>query len=250
MERNDTPASVPKTWELPPAIRARLGVAAGRQRLMDAEGHLLLILHAVPQPEDEESRQGVFFWQAADGQWKSAPERGGLKALQAHLGSYRKAIHGVDALTDKATRPEDYFEALQRAHPLLRSTRNLLSVLQSAREARRLDPSLIALRDEAVDLERAIDLTTQDAKVGMDFSLAKSAQEQAAFAHQAAAEARRLNLLAAFFFPLATLVAIFGMNSPRDVLADGSLVGVIVVGVMIGFIVLLAVMGGKRGAGR
>ena len=44
----------------------------------------------------------------------------------------------------------------------------------------------------------------------LDFILARRVDEQAQSGRRAAASAYRLNLLAAFFFPLATLSAIFG----------------------------------------
>ena len=48
------PNFVPKSWELPESIRKRLGDDAGRQRLMDEEGHLLMILHQPPEPEESD----------------------------------------------------------------------------------------------------------------------------------------------------------------------------------------------------
>jgi hypothetical protein len=42
---------LPKTWEVPDAIRQRLGHEAGPQRSMLEEGHLLIIVHHIPTPE-------------------------------------------------------------------------------------------------------------------------------------------------------------------------------------------------------
>ena len=58
------------TWQLPAAIRSRLGKCVGRQRPMAADGHLLLVLHAPPKPEAAE-REGRFFWRNPQGEWTS-----------------------------------------------------------------------------------------------------------------------------------------------------------------------------------
>lgn len=51
---------LPSEWELPQAIRRRLGQQAGRQRCMSAENHLLLVLHE-PPTGSEISFTGRFF---------------------------------------------------------------------------------------------------------------------------------------------------------------------------------------------
>lgn len=204
---------------------------------MDEDGHLLLILHEVPQPEDDELRRPFLLWSLPDGTWKSHPGPGGLAALEEHLKSYATAIHAVDTDGEAAQEPQEYFAVMRRAQPLLRATRNLLTVMEGARKARSDERRLIVLRDRAIDLERAIDLATGDAKAGMDFSLAMSGERQACAAHAAGMEARRLNRLVAFFFPLATLVAIFGMNPPREVMVMPGFWQVIVGGAVAGVVV-------------
>jgi Mg2+ and Co2+ transporter CorA len=49
----------------------------------------------------------------------------------------------------------------------------------------------------------------------LEYAVARRAEEQARSSHAMAVSAHRLNLLAAFFFPLATLAAVFGMNLPH-----------------------------------
>jgi hypothetical protein len=231
------PAFIPKSWDLPESIRKRLGDAAGRQRLMDEDGHLLFILHQAPAPEDDEVRKPVLLWQQPTGEWKSSPEGGGLAALDAHLESYRKAIHAQDEAVESAKTPRQYFEVMKHVNPLLRSTRNLLAVMQEAREARPGERRLLNLRDRAVDLERAIDLLAGDAKNGMDFALAENTEEQSRFALEATLEARRLNRMVAFFFPLATLVAIFGMSPPGEVVRMPGFWVVIAAGILVGLFI-------------
>jgi len=231
------PAFIPKSWELPESIRKRLGDAAGRQRLMDEDGHLLFILHQPPEPEDDEVRRPVLIWGQPTGEWKSSPEGGGLAALDAHMESYRKSIHALDEAVEAARTPRQYFDIMKHVNPLLRATRNLLAVMQEAREARPEERRLINLRDRAVDLERAIDLVASDAKDGMEFALAENTEEQSRFAHEAAIEARKLNRLAAFFFPLATLVAIFGMNAPGEVMKIPGFWVVVAAGIVAGLVI-------------
>lgn len=237
---------LPKNWELPVTIMNRLGPEAGRQRLMDEEGHLLLILHAVPKASDEERRQPVLFWRNPEGQWKSSPQAGGLAALEEHLKTYTEVIHQLDADIEAAVCPEQYFIAMQEIQPVMRSTRHLMKVLQAAREARREEAPLIELRDRAGDLDRAIELVAGDAKAGMDFTLARAAQEQAAVGIRNNLEARRLNRLVAFFFPLATLVSFFSMSNAGEVLSSALSWAVVAVGILFGVIVLIAVTQGKN----
>jgi len=101
---------LPLEWEIPGPLRARVGArTAGRQRALAAEGHLVLVLHRAPGPDDNE-RSAAFFWRAPDGRWQSTPDAGGLAALRRHL-------HEYAAL-------EDRLEAHQREHQ-----RALLAIL-------------------------------------------------------------------------------------------------------------------------
>lgn len=212
---------------------------------MDEEGHLLIILHEVPKPEDDELRRAFVLWGNPEGEWKSSPASGGLSGLDDHLEFYQKAIHTLDDDVEAATSPRDYFEVMRRAHPLLRATRNQLAVLEALRKARNDDQRLIVTRDRAIDLERAIDMATGDAKVGMEFSMAMNAEAQAEAAHKSSNEARRLNRLAAFFFPLATLVSIFGINSPSEVLQMPGFWLVLIGGVTAGLLTGALILGKK-----
>lgn len=240
---------IPKTWDLPESIRKRLGESVGRQRMIHEEGNTLLLLHQVPRAEDDEVRQAVVFWRNHSGEWKSAPHGGGLSALDAHIALYRTAIHKLDEEVETAANARDYFEVMRHMHPLQRSTRSLLEVMQSARETLRDDTRVITLRDQAADLERAIELVAADAKAGMDFNLAESSSQQAARAEIANQEARRLNRLAAFFFPLATLVTVFGMNSPEEVCKSSGFWVVLAIGVVLGFLVHMLVAFGQPKSG-
>ena len=202
---------LPATWQLPVAIRNRLGKSVGRQRPMAADGHLLLVLHAPPKPEESE-RTGRFFWRNPQGEWTSKDLGSGSRSLALHLDEYQDAIARLDRLEAKATTVDEYFEMLERLAPLHRSTRNLYDVLQEARQLCPNDPELLNMRDRAYAIERNAELLIHEMKNSLDFRMAKRAEEQAEATHHMVVAAHRLNMLAAFFFPIATLTAIFGVN--------------------------------------
>lgn len=237
---------IPKTWDLPEAIRKRLGETVGKQRLMDEDGHILLLLHQVPRVEDDEVRAAMVVWRNPAGEWKSSPLAGGLTGLEAHLASYRTAIHQLDDEVEAAKSAREYFDVMRRMHPLQRATRSMLEALQATRQALPDDTRIINMRDQASDLERAIELVAADAKAGMDFTMAESANQQAISAEVANQEARRLNRLAAFFLPLATLVAVFGMNPPEDIFLSSGFWAVLAAGIVLGFVVNALVALGSR----
>ena len=62
---------LPLDWQVPQVFRDRLGDSPGRQRLMKADGHLLLIAHRPPSP-DETGRRGRYFWRDTTGAWRSS----------------------------------------------------------------------------------------------------------------------------------------------------------------------------------
>jgi hypothetical protein len=88
----------------------------------------------------------------------------------------------------------------------------LYETLQQARETIKDDRQLIVARDQAYELTRRADLLYDDAKNALDFAVAWQAEQQAESAHQMTVATHRLNMLVAFFFPIATLSAIFGVE--------------------------------------
>jgi hypothetical protein len=200
---------LPATWEVPAEFRSRLGEKAGRQRAMMAEGHLLLVLHAPPK-KDEPDRKGRLFWRKPDGTWLSNELGGGPAALAKHLSEFAEIIDKMDRQEDVAFSVDEYYTILDAMGPIQRTARNLHATLQEARKLLSADRDLINFRDKAYDIERTAELLYSDVKHALEFAVAKKSEEQAANAHQMAVQSHRLNLLVAFFFPLATLVAIFG----------------------------------------
>ncbi len=236
---------LPKSWAIPDIFRRRLGEDAGRQRLMKEDGHLLAILHQLPTADDRGKRDAVLFWIDDKGAWKSLPESGGRSALRAHVETYLSRVTALDVELDKASSASEIHDIIDEATPVLRAGRNMMSVIQELRQALPDDLQVLAIRDVAVGVERAADLLVQDAKSSLDFLIAKNSAEQAVAAAAATHEARKLNRLAAFFFPLMTLAAVMGMNRPSEVLAFGGVWVVVTIGIVLG-----AIVWGVLGKGR
>ena len=206
-----TTSVLPARWEVPEEFSLRLGDQAGRQRAMLSKGHLLLVLHA-PPAEGEAKREGRYFWRNPEGVWSGSAFGGGVKGLRMHVNEYAEHVDRYEQHEEQATRAEDYFAILNGLAPVARAIRHLHEALQDARKMCPEERELIFLRDRAYEIVRAADLLYAETKNGLDFAMARRAEEQAASSHQMAVSAHRLNVLAAFFFPLATLSAIFGVN--------------------------------------
>lgn len=207
---------LPGTWGVPAEFRKRLGDRAGRQRPMLAEGHLLLVLHKPPKPNETE-RQGRFFWRKPDGTWTTNDLGSGIGAMTRHLAEYAEQIQGFEKMDESAQTSAEYFQVLDGVAPLHRAATHLHQVLQEARKMVPEDRSLINFRDQAYDLERTADLLYTSAKNGLDYAIARRAEEEASASRKMALSAHRLNMLVAFFFPLATISGVFGVSFPTGV---------------------------------
>jgi CorA-like Mg2+ transporter protein len=238
---------LPSNWKVPQVFRDRLGNKVGRQRVMFADGHLLLALHAPPKP-DERHRQGRFFWRSPDGTWKSSSFGDGIKALDRHLEQYLQELHKLESAEDRATTADDYFPIMQAIAPLHRSAGNMHNTLQQARELVGDDRDLIVCRDHAYIIERSIELLQNDTKNGLDCVVARRAEEDVENSRRMAAAAHRLNVMAAIFFPIATLATIFGMNLRSGLENVGPVLFwvVLLVGVLVGAVVKESIVGGSR----
>jgi Mg2+ and Co2+ transporter CorA len=181
---------------------------------MIAEGHLLLILHEPPKP-DELQRRGRYFWRAPNGTWQSHNLGAGITALKKHLGEYRDALEKLDRDEQRADLADDYFRLLRDIAPLHRAAHNLYDTLQQAREMVREDADLIVCRDQAYQVHRESELLRSDIQSGLDCAVARRAEEQAKSGEKMALASHRLNVLAAIFFPLVTISSIMGMNLER-----------------------------------
>ena len=177
---------------------------------MTAEGHLLILLHKVPKAGSSE-RPSALFWRDAKGDWISTESGSGLGALAAHFEEWRRVIDELEDVMAEPPTADNYFTVLQRTSPLLRTIRNTGRTMQDAREACP-DREVLLARDEAGELERAVDLLHQDAKNGMEYMIARQGEEEARRSHQLVITSHRLNLLAAIFLPLTALGSVFSMQ--------------------------------------
>lgn len=207
----ETVSPLPRTWDIPAALRYRLSDRTGRQRAIFEQGHLLLVLHQPPK-RDELERRGRFLWRKPDGTWICNEGKSGPGALAQHLDEYSRAIHLYDLQEERAANATAYFDVIDGLSPLLRSTSHLHQVLQEARKLVPEDRILIHCRDQAYELERTVELLYANAKNGLDYEIAKRAEEEARSSRQMARSAHRLNILAAFFFPLATISGVLGID--------------------------------------
>lgn len=230
---------LPGTWKVPDLFHARLGEQAGRQRMMSAEGHLLLILHKIPEPGNPD-REPVLFWRDPAGAWKTTGNGAGLAELRELLEDFTKHIDKLEEKIDGSPSSRTYFEILQTTGPILRTVRNMHSALQQAREAFPMDRNILLARDQAGELERAVELMHADAKNGLEYMVARQTEEQAENSEQLLKAGHRLNMLIALFLPLTALGSAFGMNFRHGLEGVNSPVlfwGTLFLGLVLGFFV-------------
>lgn len=203
---------VPKAWDIPESIRHRLGLEAGPQRSICEDGHLLVILHHIPRP-DQTDRVPAFFWRNAVGEWRSTEGKGmGPVALQTFMDAWETKLQALEVAEQKATTATEYHALLEEAGPILRTTRGLHRALQQARELVKDDRDLINFRDASAGLERTAELLLQDAQFGLNFIAARQSEHQAAMAQQMNSTAHRLNIIAALFLPVTAIASILSMD--------------------------------------
>jgi Mg2+ and Co2+ transporter CorA len=200
---------VPSNWQLPDAFRQRLGSSVGRQRMMQHDGHLLIVAHEVPRT-GERNRKGLLFWRDAEGTWRASNGEAGGAAIGSLVSRYEKTIDEFEKMEAGADKAVEYFPLLDGLSPMQRAARNFHSVLVDARKAFPEVRELIDLRDEAYEMSRAAELLYQDTKNSMDIAVVRQSEEQAITSNRMSIAAHRLNIMAAVFFPLATLGGIFG----------------------------------------
>ena len=204
---------IPHSWQVPEVFRERMGNLAGRQRCMLHAGHLLVILHEVPDPETPDKRSAQLYWRGPDGKWQaSAGGAPGIAPLRAHVETFVAAANRLETMGDGADSADDWFALLHASGPMLRTARNLHRTLQEAREAAKDDRALITVRDLAGDAERAFELTHSYAQEGLDYTIARRAEQQSQDAQHMLAAAHRLNMIAAVFLPVTAVAGLLGMN--------------------------------------
>ena len=202
---------IPESWEIPMQIRERFGDSAGRQRAMFADGHLLMVLHQLPA-QNNRNRHARILWRSPSKEWVWTTNGTTNDLLKKHIAGFTERAELLESDLQNANCAADYFGLLQSVAPLHRTSRNLHTALQQAREMVPDDREIIAARDAANEVERAFELLLQDAKNGLEFTAAEKAEIQSSKAYEMAVSAHRLNILAALFFPITAISSIFGMN--------------------------------------
>ena len=203
---------IPPTWSIPDALRARLGQNTyGRQRAIFEEGHLLLVLHKPPGPDDN-TREGVLFWRNPAGDWQFNRGGPGSGSLKRHVQSFAEIEQRLTQEYEQASGITALFDALEALTPLARTARNMHQAMQNAREAVKADGFILEMRDLAYEVERNFDLLLEDVRHAIQLRTAREAEEQAKLGRQALQASHRLNILAALFFPLTAIASLFGMN--------------------------------------
>ena len=219
---------IPSGWDLPAALRARIGQGSGRQRAMISDGHLLIVLHKVPLA-GQNTREGVLFWRqppraaqenAIPGQvplagWRSTATKDGLPSMRLHLDEYERAINELEKRYESADNARALFEVLEAVAPIMRAAKNLGGALQSALDQMPESTELLPLREQAGDFERSAELLQSDAKNALDYQIARGNEESARLANEAARSGQRLNIIAAITLPITALSGVFGMNLPN-----------------------------------
>jgi hypothetical protein len=233
---------LPPEWQVPEEFVSRLGESAGRQRAMEAEGHLLLVLHQPPAHGARE-RNGRLFWRRPDGEWHSSTLGDGPQALKRHVAEFAERVDELERQWQAAENAQDYFLLLQTLAPLHRAVRHLHAALQHARELMPDERELINARDRAGEIERALELLHGDARNGLDFTVAHQSEQQSRRMYEMAVSHHRLNLLAALFFPIATLGAAFEIlgHEPAE-LNKGFFWTTLVLGMACGMILAAAIL--------
>jgi len=229
----------PLNWTLPPEIEARLGESTyGRQRVISEADHMLIILHQ-PPVTDTLDRVPALFLRKPDGTLLANGLDGGALKLRKLLGDYRTRWEECDKAYDSAETAEQLLRLLEALAPLNRSSTNLARALQAARDAAKTDKFLISMRDESEEISRAFDLLTTDAKLKLDYRIAKNSEAQAAQAQAMISAQHRLNVLAAITFPIMAVATVLGMNLTHGFENQSPVIFllVLVMGVMIGLFV-------------
>lgn len=205
---------VPPGWDIPLDIRIHLSDRSGRQREVVADGHIVMMLHKLPEPKSR-IREAVLFWRSSSGEWRTT-ERGQPKpVLQKLIDEYDEAIETLGEEHDLATTALQRFEILEQIGPISRAVRNLTDTLCKGRDLLKdsdAKQDLSSFCDHAQDVVRSSELLQIDARNAVDFHIAQQAEIQASHSREVERATHRLNSMATIFLPLTAVASLFGMN--------------------------------------
>ena len=204
--------SIPSNWKLPEVITNRLGSSAGKQRVIAEDGHILIVLHKIPN-KDSNHRETLLLWRDLEHKWHVSERGNGIGVLTEHLEKYSALEDTLDQQYEQAASAADYFDLLEVLAPVQRTIKNTSTTLQTAREV--AGSELIDCRDRAEELQRAFDLLYIDCKNGLEYAVARKAEEQSELQKQAVKVGHRLNIIMALFLPVTAVASLLGMNVPH-----------------------------------
>jgi len=228
---------LPPQFDCEPVLMDQISNRPGHQRCMVGDGELLLVAHEVPVV-GRADREALFFWKRRDGKWIGPDGKPGLLALEQLLDRYAEAIDSHAAVVDEADTASEIFGILRHAGPLTRASRNLVQSLTQILDVDQDDRQIRALRDRAVDIERAAELLYHDSKLTLEFWQAERAEQQSQAADKLNRIVFRLNLLAGFFLPLVALGGLFGMNVDLPAFVKPLFWWIIIIGLITGGCIL------------
>jgi Mg2+ and Co2+ transporter CorA len=214
---------------------------------MIADGHLVLVLHQIPEANGVD-RKASLFWRNPEGAWQShGTEFRGNTALLSFLRLYKQRLLELEQQESTAASASDYHAVLEHSLPILRATRGIHRSLQEAREKLPDVQELITTRDEGAALERTAELLVQDAQFGLNYIAARQAEKQSESAQHMATTAHKLNVLAAFFLPLTAITSLFGMEIKSGLQSSPEVFyGILGGSLLIGVIIALFLRAGRK----
>jgi hypothetical protein len=219
---------LPPGWKLPDEITRRVGSSTGKQRIIAENDHVLIVLHKAPL-KHENRRESLFLWRNPEGSWEASERGGGLAALDDYLENYSNIEETLDDSYEKAVDAANFFSLLERIAPVQRALKNMSKTLQDARQI--VGEELIDHRDKADELHRNIELLYIDSKNGLDYAIAKKAEEQSEMQRQALVAGHRLNIIMALFLPITAMASLLGMNIPHGLEKSPSWVFVAIIAI-------------------
>ncbi len=108
--------TIPHTWQIPASISARISEIPGTQRCLEADGHLILILHKLPTTASAK-RDLRLFWRSPDGTWASTGGAG-INALRQHVTEFNDRVLKLEEEEGRATSAEEYFQIRREVTPM------------------------------------------------------------------------------------------------------------------------------------
>jgi len=204
---------IPPGWDIPNAMRFQLGDRSGRQREIAEDGHLVLVLHQVP--DSRAKPHAAYFWRSPSGEWQTSERGQPRRVLAAMIEDYERAVERLEQEYSSTSSASDSFAVLEKLGPLNRAVRHFHDALERAHAAVASDEGRRDLQnfaDHAGEVARNCELLSHDARHALDFHIARQSEIQARHSREVEKATHRLNTMATVFLPLTAVASVFGMN--------------------------------------